>query len=293
LHLSTQIGSVARESGDEHVRMWRTAEAPSLLLMRGTTSSYRVDPAGEYVMGVIEAGAMTVVRDRARYAFRAGDLCVFDPSSAHAGSAARPWSARLMVIEQPEFASIVEDPDRTPHDVLFPHPIVRDPRLAARFAAVHRALEEGASALARETLVVEWLGDLTAGGRAGEPARERARRDPALRRACELLADNVHRNVSLGELATAAGTSRYRLTRLFRAGIGLPPHQFHVAQRIKRARLLLERGEPISRAALATGFADQAHLHRHFKRTLGITPAAYVARVRPNVQDGRRAAGLA
>jgi methylphosphotriester-DNA--protein-cysteine methyltransferase len=33
---------------------------------------------------------------------------------------------------------------------------------------------------------------------------------------------------------------------------------------------------------------DQSHLHRHFRRSLGTTPGEYAARLRKNVQDGRR-----
>jgi AraC-like DNA-binding protein len=38
---------------------------------------------------------------------------------------------------------------------------------------------------------------------------------------------------------------------------------------------MLERGIAISEVAQATGFFDQSHLHRHFRRTLGMTPGSY------------------
>ena len=123
---------------------------------------------------------------------------------------------------------------------------------------------------------------------AARPWRPRAaaRRDPALRRACELLGDDLARNVTLAEVAAAAGVSRHRLTRLFRAAYGLPPHRFVLAQRIRAARRLLERGaRSRRRSPQQTGFFDQSHLHRHFTRTLGMTPGAYAAALRSDVQD--------
>src|SRR4029078_12392845 len=45
-------------------------------------------------------------------------------------------------------------------------------------------------------------------------------------------------------------------------------------------RRLLEAGEPIADTAFATGFADQSHMHRHFERSLGLTPARYTRRFR-------------
>jgi AraC family transcriptional regulator len=43
--------------------------------------------------------------------------------------------------------------------------------------------------------------------------------------------------------------------------------------RIERARhLLLDPTLTIAQVAQRVGFADQSHLHRHLKRSLGITP---------------------
>jgi transcriptional regulator GlxA family with amidase domain len=76
-------------------------------------------------------------------------------------------------------------------------------------------------------------------------------------------------------LASAAGIGKFRLIRLFREQTGLPPYAFQIAHRIRRARRLLEAGQPIASVAASTGFADQSHLHRHFQRSLGITPLTY------------------
>jgi transcriptional regulator GlxA family with amidase domain len=62
------------------------------------------------------------------------------------------------------------------------------------------------------------------------------------------------------------------LTPTASGGAGRATHRIRVARR------LLESGETIAQAALATGFADQSHLHRHFQRSLGITPATYQQR---------------
>jgi AraC-like DNA-binding protein len=245
--------------------------------MSGTTSGYRVDPVGEYVVGVVIAGAMRVRRGREGFVFGAGDVCTWDPSAAHFGTphACTGWQARLLILESPTLERIVRGPEPRATDLYFSRPLVRDARLAQRFVELHRALETPSWALERETLLADWLHDVSDGPQKLDDRRRTARRDPALRRACEFLHDELAGNVTLAELERAAGVSRHRLARMFRAAYDMPPHRFQLAQRIRSARQMLERGVAIAEVAQATGFFDQSHLHRHFRRTLGMTPARY------------------
>ena len=48
---------------------------------------------------------------------------------------------------------------------------------------------------------------------------------------------------------------------------------------LRRAKLLLREGLPITQVAVEAGFYDQAHLTRHFKRIVGLPPARYVKEV--------------
>ncbi len=89
---------------------------------------------------------------------------------------------------------------------------------------------------------------------------------------------------ALADLAADAGLSRYQLLRAFRAEVGMPPYAWLAQHRVARARLLLEHGHRPAEAATLTGFADQAHLTRWFRRVVGVTPGAY----RNGVQDSRR-----
>jgi AraC-like DNA-binding protein len=260
----------------ETVRMWRPEGYERLLLMHGRTSAYAVDPSGEYVVGVIARGAMRMDRGGRRHVARAGDVVVCDPSHAHRGVAlqASEWACRLMVIELSTLAAQLDDAEERIPLPDCADPVIRDRRLAAGFERLHRALEGAAPKLERDALLAEWLSAL-----GGAPMPNALVDQPALRRACELLNDDIAANPSLDDLARAAGVGRFRLLRLFRAGVGLPPHRYLLAQRIRLARRMLERGVPIGEVAAATGFADQSHLHRHFRRTLGVTPGQYAGRV--------------
>jgi AraC-like DNA-binding protein len=255
--------------------------------MSGTTAGYAVDPLGEYVFGVVTAGAMQVRRGRERFVFQQGDVAAWDPSGAHVGKpyGCAHWQARLVVLEMPAIEGIVRGVNQVPTDLYFPRPLLRNGWLAQQFLVLHRALEAPSWALERETLLVDWVRQASEGEKLVNTRPRAARRDPALRRAREFLQDRLAGNVTLDELARAAGVDRHRLSRLFRAAYGVPPHRFQLARRIEVARRMLERGVPVAEVAQATGFVDQSHLHRHFARTLGITPARYASLVRSDVQD--------
>jgi AraC-like DNA-binding protein len=247
--------------------------------MDGIVSSHAADPRGEYMVGVIEHRAMRLTRGRRNYVVPPGGLAVLDPSAPHRGSpvSGGPWRCRLMIVELPDVTDLAVDPDQGRFaDLWFPEPLVSDDRLAAGFLALHRTLDAPASTLERQSSLAAWWQAVAArAARSGRREPERSGDPRALRRALSLLADDPSANVSLTELASAAGLSPYQLVRSFQTRYGLPPHAFQASQRVTRARRLLETGMSVAQAAATVGFHDQSHLHRHFHRTLGLTPAAY------------------
>jgi AraC-like DNA-binding protein len=189
-----------------------------------------------------------------------------------------------MVVEVGDLAALASDEETDLlADVAFPEPVLADPVLARDFVRLHAALEAPTTRLERDERLAEWLRALIDRSSAVRPRRSplTPRDQRALRRASDYLGDRPERNVGLDELAAVAGIGKFRLIRLFRAHTGLPPHALLVAHRIRSARRLLEVGETIAATAAMAGFADQSHLHRHFQRSLGLTPGEYQRRLRP------------
>ena len=87
----------------------------------------------------------------------------------------------------------------------------------------------------------------------------------------------LDRDLSLRELATSVQMSPHYFSRLFKATTGITPHQYVIRCRIEKAKYLLKQGKlSIAEIAKEVGFVDQSHLHRHFKRLVGITPKSYL-----------------
>jgi transcriptional regulator GlxA family with amidase domain len=100
----------------------------------------------------------------------------------------------------------------------------------------------------------------------------------AVLRAVELMRRRLASPLSLEELAESAGLSPFHFARQFKTATGHPPHDYLVRLRVDRAQeLIRHHGREWTMAAIAqeTGFADQSHMARHFKRVLGVSPREF------------------
>jgi AraC-like DNA-binding protein len=81
--------------------------------------------------------------------------------------------------------------------------------------------------------------------------------------------------ISLEQLEQITGQNRWKLSRDFRTVFGTSPYRYLTLRRLDRAKAEIVKGMPLVQAALDAGFADQAHLTRHFRSAFGITPARW------------------
>lgn len=93
----------------------------------------------------------------------------------------------------------------------------------------------------------------------------------------------------IDSVARELGVSRQYLRRLFLEHTGLSPKGFARVARLGKLLEALRSGDGLAEAALASGYADQAHMSRELKELVGITPASYRRRFEstefPFVQD--------
>lgn len=109
---------------------------------------------------------------------------------------------------------------------------------------------------------------------------------PMARQLRELLDARVADGVTLAEAAQLLGVSPTHLVRSFGAEYGIAPHRYLTGRRLDRARRLLLAGHRAADVAVAVGFHDQAHLNRHFKRLLGVTPGTFARSASARVPAG-------
>jgi AraC family transcriptional regulator len=95
----------------------------------------------------------------------------------------------------------------------------------------------------------------------------------ARRRILEIIDARLEARLTIEGLAHEVGLSASHFARAFKETMGRAPHRYLLSLRLERARRLLERPDAgLSDVAQRSGFADQAHFTRHFKRAFGVTP---------------------
>lgn len=149
--------------------------------------------------------------------------------------------------------------------------------LAARLYDEFQRMDK-ASPLAIQGLTLELMAVASR-----QTAKPTERKPPRwLGRTIEILHSSFPDEPSLSSLAQAAGVHPVHLARTFRLYHGCTIGEYARRLRIEAAcRKLSLTNAPLSQIALSTGYCDQSHFSKNFKKSLGMTPAQYRAAFRP------------
>jgi len=273
-------------------RLLCPAELPgvSLALVHRSTAVQPRHAHESLTLGLVTAGVRRLEAGGARTLVRTGECYLLPPGLAHGCAPERgPCSALVLSIA----------PEKLPEPLrraFAAEPVAAasamrmgDPELAQAVKHFAEACETSAGELERQSLlacVLERLSAHAPHARSADARPSALPMEAAVRRAVALLDAEAGAGVSLPALAEACGVEMYALHRAFTHGMGLPPHTYQTHLRLRRAKALLRGGASLTDAALEAGFCDQSHMHRHFTRLVGFTPAQYACAHRARQTSG-------
>ena len=270
------------------VRAWRPVAVPGVaevLHARFVRHAYPAHTHDAWTLLLVDTGGVLYDLDRAHHDADRRAVTLLPPGVAHDGRAATADGFRKRVVYL--------DGGWLPATALgaaVRRPALADRGLVAAVDGLHAALAGGddLEAESRLALVRERVVATVPSPRGGAPTDDPSRRARPGRRtvavARERLDGGIGRAPTLADLAAELDVAATSLVRAFAREVGLPPHRYLVGRRVDAARHLLLDGVAPARVAAETGFHDQAHLTRHFRRLLGVTPGAYArsATARPS-----------
>ncbi len=98
----------------------------------------------------------------------------------------------------------------------------------------------------------------------------------ALRCVLKFIDENLHRDISLAEVAEAAYLSPNYMSQLLKKQTGLAFVDWLTGRRMDRAReLLAHTADRVGTVAHRVGYGDEAYFTRRFKQRFGVAPTAY------------------
>ncbi|MGU7815559.1 AraC family transcriptional regulator [Burkholderia sp. AW49-1] len=293
----------------DSARYWRTPLLPDADLLTATYRDHTFAPHWHdaYTIPVILEGAERYTCRGSGHVADTGTVPVINPGEVHTGSRATDegWCYRVSYVPVDYIRALASAIAGRPQDApWFPSDVIRDADLAARLALAHRMMEAGSECMSRsypheqpaadapaaaaprvydplaaETAMLDALSTLIvrhADARLRPAAL--AADEPRVDAMRERLAADLMCTVTLDDVAQAAGLSPFHAARLFTRTIGMPPHAWRNQLRLQRALAPLRAGVSIADVAAASGFVDQSHFSRHFKRMFGVPPGRWQAR---------------
>ncbi|MCV9965788.1 AraC family transcriptional regulator [Pararhizobium sp. BT-229] len=227
-----------------------------------------------YALGLTLQGVQAFrYRGMVRYS-QPGNVIVLHPDEVHDGGAGTDEGLRYRMMYLPPEMLIGALGEKQRGLPFVPSPVIADRAFAASLAEAMRDLDGAIDDLHLDDVLTGIADALV---RHGDSGRHPNRKydQAAIRRACDFLQAHSDRLVTSEDLEKVSGLDRFTLARQFRSSLGTSPHRYLIMRRLERARAMIGSGRSLVDIALETGFSDQAHFTRHFKKASGMTPGRW------------------
>lgn len=268
---------------EENVQLRRVLGLGGLEVVKATYRHHRFPKHSHdvFAFGIIEHGVQATEYRGSTHIAVAGEVCLVNPGEVHTGYTTdeQGWSYRCCY---PDVGLISEmarqGNDSTCGLPYFPSPVIRDPVVYDRFYRLFSEIEDFQHILGlQEKLVAAILAVLERhGAHKGSPPQHHDGDAGHVKRACDYIEEHWADQTRLEDIAAAAELDCYALIRTFKRRIGMTPHAYLMQRRIDKGKGLLLSGHSPAQVALDSGFFDQSHFTRQFKRYTGITPGCYI-----------------
>ncbi|SMD17246.1 AraC family transcriptional regulator [Sporomusa malonica] len=232
-------------------------------------------------IGVIENGCEVFDYDGRRQYAPQRSIVLMNPGVVHTGSAANQqlgWQYNIMYPQSgclQEIAGQINEKNN--HVPYFPNPVVFDKDCAEKLLNLFSLFEYSPLSMEYQSVFISAMAMiLRRHSSLVYAGMERKKDNKVVKLVKEYIYQYYAKNISLGELSIISGKSQFHLLREFGREVGIPPHTYQIFIRIQKAKELLLKGQSILVVALETGFTDQSHFSRYFKRIVGVTPREYV-----------------
>ncbi|NDV26411.1 AraC family transcriptional regulator [Desulfovibrio sp. JC010] len=236
-----------------------------------------------YIFTLIDQGKCRINFNSDTITFKAGELCILPPGTAHScetviSRTSKQHSYRALCVKAQYMAKLSAEicdrfcgePDFDPIRVYTDYDHTSFDEL---FALINTPGTEPEKQAALDSFLYQIIETHSCGKII---AQKTGPQHGALHRVKNFIDQNFQQKLTLQELAQTACLSPFHLQKLFVNKYGRSPQEYIIFKRVLEARALIENNTPLIEAALKSGFSDQSHFSRHFKKVIGISPGQFL-----------------
>ena len=230
-----------------------------------------------YALGYTISGIQSFSYRGAQADSRRGNAMILHPDEVHDGRAGadQGFRYRMAYIEPRLIADALGG--RTNALPFVRNAVSSDPSLLTAIRRALADLDRPLEPLECDKIVAAIADALLALDLSPPARRASATSARAVDLARAFLDEHFMRTVASEELEAVTGLDRYALARHFRIRLGTSPYRYLTMRRLDRAKSAIISGNSLVEAAFMSGFADQSHMTRQFKRAFGLTPGHWHA----------------
>lgn len=263
----------------ESLTIRRISSIAGLRIVRGTgiQNDFARHVHGDLCIGMVTEGSRRMTISGQDHLFSAGDIFVVNPREPHSSVSVdgTPHSYTVLIVPEQVMEDVPQGYNLPGQRIIFNN-IIRDDSSAIQKLRAACDEKDHAYTLPQPERIYSLLAYLAQHHSTCEPLPSPADSHNAVKKAKEYMDRNFRDDISLELLSEITGTSPYHLNRIFTEETGMSPHAYQVHMRIETSKRLLLAGYSIAHVSAESGFTDQSHFTKFFRKVTGTTPGRFV-----------------
>lgn len=231
-----------------------------------------------YVIGFIKNGRRHLSCKNKEYDIKNGDLILFNPHDNHTCEQidGRALDYRCLNIKPDAMKQIVFEITGKNYMPYFTEPVIFNNDIVTSLQELYFMIMQGEKDFKKEEIFLFIIEQLITEYAKPISAAVIQEINTEIKTVCDFLEKNYMKNITLNDPSNLTGISKYNLVRSFTKQKGISPYSYLESIRIDKSRKFLENGISPIEVALNTGFTDQSHFSKFFKKFIGLTPKQYM-----------------
>ncbi|TDB51818.1 MULTISPECIES: AraC family transcriptional regulator [Bacillaceae] len=231
-----------------------------------------------YVIGFIEKGQRHLECKGNEYTINPGDLLLFNPYDTHSCEQIdnKTLDYRCINVKSEVMSKAMLEITGSERLPIFNQSVLFQSEIVHSLKELHLKILEGETEFKKEELFLHLLEELIQACSDLKVVAPNHEISHEIKDVCDYLEENYAKAITLNDLSALIGWSKYHLLRSFIKQKKISPYRYLETIRVNEAKHMLEHGIKPIETAFLTGFSDQSHLTKCFKKLIGLTPKQYM-----------------